>query len=140
MSSGAHPNSLKHLRPFAKGQTGNPGGRPGIPEELKAIKALSYFEVARIISKIARMSRPEVKKMLADASQSVLYLSIGSIFEHSISRGDFTRLSFLLDRSIGKVREMEEDEDDAEARKDLTKLSMHQLLTLVQDNMPQVDK
>jgi len=132
-----HPNSLKNLKPFPKGTSGYPGGpRRQIPEELKPIKSLNGFEVNKLISKYARMLLTTLKEALDNPNTPVIELSIAKIFLQSIENGDYVRLNFLLDRCIGKVPVAIEDEEDIDAREEISKLSMSELLTLVKTNLP----
>ena len=46
MAKGKHPNSLKNLKPFVKGVSGNPGGRPVAFSKLAAeLKELGSEDV-----------------------------------------------------------------------------------------------
>lgn len=128
---------IANLRMFKPGQSGNPGGRPKLPEELKTIHAHSPVEVSRVISKYARMSFDELKEILTSKSRPVLELAVAKLFMTIIEAGDHSKLSFLLDRCIGKVPEMVETDDDSEAREELKKLSLNELLNLVQSNLPE---
>ncbi len=131
----AHPNSLKNLRPWPPGVSGNGGkGRNPVPEELRGIRSLTQGEVTKLISKYARMSQDEIELHLELKNVPVLELGFCSIFKKSIELGDFTRISFLLDRCIGKVKEIEPEETE---REELAKLSLNELLTLVKNNLPE---
>lgn len=134
----AHENSLKNLRMWQKGQSGNPKGRyVSLPPELKAIKSLSSIEVLKIISKYARMTWDELEANLQQPKTPVIERAVASIFSQSIEKGDFMRLSFLLDRAIGKVKEIEfEDEEEVDAAEEVKQLSMAELLTLVKTTLP----
>ena len=127
--------TISNLKPWKPGQSGNPSGRQKLPEELRAIKALSPTEVCRIVSKYARMTRIELQKSIDNPDIPMIDLTICSIFAQSAKNGDYQRLAFLLDRAIGKVKEMEHDEND---REELQKLSLNELLALVKDNLPEV--
>ncbi len=134
-----HQNSLKNLKPYPKGVSGN-AGRTGIsrlPEELRGIRSLSHLEVVKLISKWARMTEVEMDAALADPNTIMLELCFGSMFKKSKEHGDFTRIAFLLDRSIGKAREAIDDDETDEARSELSKLSMKDLLTLVKTHLPE---
>jgi hypothetical protein len=121
------------------GQSGNPGGRPRIPDELRGIQSLSQLEVCKLVSKYARMTKEELQASVQDSKTPVLEMAIASIFAQSIKQGDYTRLAFLLDRAIGKVREVPEDEDadSAAARGDLKVITTEELLRFVQATSPQ---
>lgn len=127
--------SLKNLRHWQPGQSGNPGGRPKLPDSLIGIKSLTPLEVNRTISKYARMTRAELD-VSANEKLCALDLAIISVFNKSIKYGDYLRLAFLLDRCIGRVTEMVEDDEVREEREKLGKMSMNELLTLVKDNLP----
>ncbi len=131
----AHPNSLKNLKPFPAGVSGNQGrGRNNLPEDLKGIKSLSQAEVVKLISKYARMSFEELNAIAKNKAAPVVEIHIASIFLAGITNGDFTRLSFLLDRCVGKAPIIiEEDDSD---RAELKKLTLNELLTFVRTNLP----
>lgn len=90
---------------FKKGFSANPLGRPPLPPDLKAVRKLSPALVSGMISKYARMSRGELTTVIEDRSTPALNLTICVILAKAMQDGDYTRLNFLLDRSIGKVKE-----------------------------------
>jgi hypothetical protein len=94
---------VEHLKPFVKGQSGNPGGMPRIPDHLRGIASLTQGEVTKIVSKYARMTCGELQAVGDSADTPVLEVAIASVFMQAIKHGDYTRLAFLLDRAIGKV-------------------------------------
>jgi hypothetical protein len=133
-----HPNTLKALKSWQKGQSGNPNKiYSRLPAELLAIKSLSGKEVLKLVSKYARMTFSQLLAALGDKHTPVLELAIAEVFKMSLEKGDYTRLSFLLDRAIGKVKEIEpEDDEEVDAIEEVKNLSMAELLTLVKTNLP----
>lgn len=129
-----HPNSLKNLRMYPPGVSGRTGRK--LPDDLLAIKSLTQLESAKLISKYARMDFETLVSLVKTKKLPVIEMAIASIFCESISKGDFMRLSFLLDRCIGKVTTIIEDDEDKEEREQLQKLSLNELLTLVKENLP----
>lgn len=125
------------LKMWPKGVSGNPGGRPKLPEELRLIKALSQNEVCRMISKYARMDMDTLEAHLERRDIPVIDLAMCSIFKESVEKGDFTRLAFLLDRAIGKVKDIIDDDDTQSEREKLKQLSLNELLALVKTNLPE---
>lgn len=87
---------------FVKGQSGNPGGRKPLPPELKAIRELTGHEIKRIIAKFSHMSKAEIEAAVEDPNIPMLHLCVASIMIKSAEHGDYGRLSFLMDRSVGK--------------------------------------
>ncbi len=130
-------NSLKNLKPWPKGQSGNTKGRPGLPEELKGIASLTHQEVCKRISRLARMTVSELDSMMANPKLSIIERNIGAIFLESICHGDQSKLSFLLDRAIGKIKEVIPDVEEESVQDELKKLSLSELLTLVRENLPE---
>lgn len=92
-------------RVFQKGQSGNPKGRPPIPPELKAVKQLSPQSVRLLVSKFAAMSKEELAELLQKPDTPLIEITIGSIFAKAAKEGDYSRFNFLLDRSVGKVKD-----------------------------------
>ena len=88
------------------GQSGNPGARKPIEDEdLKATKNLSADEIKKMIAKVSRMSLNEVADIALNPHSKVLEALFARIAIEAIKKGDHQRMSFLFDRSIGKVME-----------------------------------
>lgn len=126
---GAH-----NLRPWQPGQSGNPSGRPKIPEHLRSIASLSQGEVCKLVSKYARMTRDELQQAIQAPSTPVLEMAIASIFAQSIKQGDYTRLAFLLDRAIGKVPQVILS-DEQEQKAALSELPRADLLQIIKSEL-----
>ena len=90
---------------FKPGQSGNPSGRPKLPEDLKKARRLNQIEVGRLMNRFSDMSIGELRKLMENPSVSTLDLMIGKIVIEAIKHGDQSRLNFILDRMIGKVTE-----------------------------------
>lgn len=91
--------------PFKKGQSGNPKGRPRIPEDLKMIRALTRSQLKEIGDAIVCENRDKLREILSDPASSVLQVWISSVAMKSIQKGDFHSLDALLNRLIGKVKD-----------------------------------
>lgn len=121
----------QNLKSWPKGVSGNPGGRPRvIPEELRNIKPFTSAEVTRIISKYGRMTFDELLKS-AQTNLPSMDLAVISVLRESIEKADHQRLSFLLDRTIGKVPVIVEDEEENSERAELAKLPIREIIKLV---------
>lgn len=94
---------------FKKGQSGNPSGRPKLPRELQGIRELTADEIKRIITKYGDMTKADLAIEIASNSISVLHLSIANIL-YKATEGDVAKLSFLLDRSIGRSKDSDSDQ------------------------------
>lgn len=97
-------------RDFKKGVVTNPNGRPRLPDDVKAARALTRNDLDRYLTKFLSMSKDELKQAQSNPNANMLELLIGSVVTHAVNKGDQSRLGFLLERlsSIGKVREQVE--------------------------------
>lgn len=87
----------KNLKPFKPGQSGNPSGKPK--------QLLTQDKVSSVMGKFADMTRDELQKVIQNPRSTMLEITVASILAQAAKSGDATRLSFLLDRSIGRVKE-----------------------------------
>ncbi len=115
--------------PWKPGQSGNPSGRPKLPEHLRAIASLTQDEVTKLVSKYARMTRDELQAAVSSTTTPMLEISIASIFAQAAKHGDFSRLAFLLDRAIGKVKDVQVADDELAGK------TTAELLELVKQKM-----
>lgn len=134
-----HALGIKNLKPWKAGESGNPSGRPRIPEELRAIQPLTRPIVTRIISKYGHMNREQLEIAFADPSTSAMDLAIIGVFMKCIQHGDPSRLTFLLDQSIGKVPNTVENDDELRARAELEALSEAELVRIVKEKLPELE-
>jgi hypothetical protein len=90
---------------FQKGQSGNPGGRPKLPEDIRMARSLNATEFERIVTKYLYLPWSEIYKLKEDQSLPLMECAIISMLAKAIEDGDERKLGFLLDRVIGKVKE-----------------------------------
>lgn len=88
---------------YKKGQSGNPGGRPRLPDDLKFAKKLTQEEFIRSSTKYLRYNRFGLKQVIKDTRSSSLDVFICNLILRAIKYGDQGRAGFLLDRIIGKT-------------------------------------
>lgn len=85
----------KNLKPYTKGQSGNPSGKPK--------QLLTKDKVKGILGKFADMTRDELQNIVQDPKSTMLEIMVASIMVKAAKDGDFSRLNFILDRSIGRA-------------------------------------
>lgn len=85
----------KHLRPFQKGQSGNPGGKPK--------QLLTKDKVKSVLGKFSEMTRGDLQKIIENPESQMLAVMVASIMLKAVETGDFSRVNFILDRAIGKA-------------------------------------
>lgn len=66
-------------------------------------------EVKRIVAKLWRLGRDELKERVADPKATMGELMVASIMMKIVKDGDANRWTALLDRVIGRVQVAEED-------------------------------
>lgn len=97
----------KHLKPFKPGQSGNPSGKPK--------NLLTKDKVKAIVGKFANMTREELQSVVADPKSTMIEITVASIMVKAAKDGDYTRLDFILNRSIGRVLDDDNSADQAAA-------------------------
>lgn len=90
---------------FKPGQSGNPGGRPKLPDDIKEARKLNQIEFERVANTYLWQTPEEFHKALASKSTKMIDLMVARIIELAVEKGDHQRLEFLLARMIGKVKE-----------------------------------
>jgi len=92
------PADRPHM--YKPGQSGNPGGRPK--------DAIDRKKVDAIMNKFSHLSRAQLEAKVNSPETTMLELMIASVMVRAVKDGDASRLNFLLDRSIGKVKDVVE--------------------------------
>lgn len=129
----ANPNSLKNLKPFQKG---NPGG-PGRPRAV-----LTRAQVEVLFQRFSTKTRDQLQAVIVDHKSTMLEIMIATVMIKAAKDGDAMRLQFLLDRAVGKVATVNENEDDRlfrEERERLQQLSDNEVIKLVKEKMLELE-
>lgn len=108
----ANPNPSPATR-FQPGHRGTGGRRKG---------SLRKDDVQAVMGRLCRMTRAELQAIVDSPTSQMLDISVASIFLKAAASGDHTRMTFLLDRMIGKVKDeilVRNDGDDEELRREL---------------------
>lgn len=113
----------KNLKPFKPGQSGNPAGKPK--------GTLSSAEVSALMGKFCKKSRVELQAIIQDEKSTMLEIMVASVMAKAAKDGDYARLAFLLDRSVGKVKEEIEQTVRSISDEDLDKIPRDALIKLV---------
>ena len=98
-----------HLPPvetrFKKGVAANPGGRPKLSPELKAIKQLTTDELKRTISKYFRTTFEKLEEIDKNPKETGLNRLLVSSILRAIKEGDPYKAEALFQRCLGKITE-----------------------------------
>ncbi len=90
---------------FKPGQSGNPGGRPKTPEDIREARRLNQAELERTVNRLLFCTREELQTIVKDPKTPMLEVMVASIMAQAATKGDQLRLEFVLARLIGKVKE-----------------------------------
>lgn len=110
---------------FVKGKSGNPKGRPKATPENKSLRALTAFRFNEIVQKYLHSNIEDLKVIMKDKKTPALDMMLLSAILTAIRAGDLKTLNLILDRIIGKPRDVV---DITHYNKtDLSKLSLEEL-------------
>ncbi len=81
------------------GQSGNPSGRPKLPEALRKIPEMHGDEVKRKIAGCLRMNKEQLQALLNNPDADAFALAVASILARGIKDADPSRIEYLLNRA-----------------------------------------
>ena len=94
--------------PFEPGKSGNPKGRPPLPDDVKEARKLTKIEFERIANKYIHMTRAELKVAAKEPEATAMDRMVIKIIVDAVKFGKIYNIEFLLDRLVGKVIEKRE--------------------------------
>ena len=91
-------------RDFVKGKSGNPKGmsKTGVTQA----RRMTAEKFSEIVLKYMDFTLAEVDTKFRDPTTPALDLIVLKILHESIKKGDNIRMNFLLERTIGKVKDI----------------------------------
>ncbi len=98
------PPKAKKL--FEKGQSGNPSGKAKVPNDIKEVRKVSQFELERAINRLIWLPLEQLRVVIKDPKTPILEIMLATIMAQCAQKGDQQRLEFLLNRMIGKVKDI----------------------------------
>ena len=90
---------------FKKGNTHGKGRKKGTSIVPKTLRELNSVEIERVLKKYLEMSKEDLRKICKNDKTRALDAMVANIVMKSIDMGDQTRLNFILERLIGKVKD-----------------------------------
>jgi len=91
---------------FVKGKSGNPNGRPKVPEDIREARKINQIELERIFNKYLYMDRAEFQEQAEKTTgMPVIECMVVSLLARGTLEGDEKKLEFFLRRLIGPVVE-----------------------------------
>ncbi len=98
------PVPPKHSQ-FKPGQSGNPSGLPKVPKELVSFAPFTADTLKRSVTKTMDKTMEEIEGIAKDKQTKGLEAMIASVIVQAVNKGDYAGLDFLMNRTIGKVKE-----------------------------------
>lgn len=90
------------------GQSGNPAGRPPMPKEVIEAKKFNRVALEKLFLEWMDKPAETLQERFKDKTTPALEMMVISIIMSAIRKGDSMKLNFLLDRTVGKVKEQVE--------------------------------
>jgi phage terminase small subunit len=134
LKSRAQTESLKNLKMFKKGQSGNPlGGKLHNPA-LRALRSFTNETFREVLELVLTGNQAKLSDIIIDPSSTNLEVLIAKAFQNAIKSGDFHLVERIAERLLGKVpdtikigkitnaKEIISDADKEEIKQILTKI------------------
>ena len=90
---------------FKPGQSGNPGGKVKIPDDIKEARKLTQLDLERVINSLLYLTKEALQAKIKDPQTPMIEMIAASIMAQAAVKGDHMRLDFILQRMIGKVKD-----------------------------------
>lgn len=123
-------NPIPNNKPFPKGVSGNPNGRPR--KFVSTLKAMGYknSEVADSIQSMLAMTLDELKEVYQNPLSTVLEKTVAGAIKKSIEKGDLNSIEVLLSRVFGKPKESVKIDSPVPENSPIRQLSLEELKAL----------
>jgi hypothetical protein len=95
----------KNLRPFPKGVSGNPKGKPkgAISPIQRALKELTVDTYREVIELVLVGNEAAVEAILVDDKRSLLQKGVARAFIKACKNGDYEVIERIAERIVGKI-------------------------------------
>lgn len=77
-------------------------------DEIKEYHGLTKDRVAGLISKFSNFSKLDIEEKLEDPNTKALEAMVLKVMQMAWTTGDYSRMEFLLNRAVGKVKDEKE--------------------------------
>jgi hypothetical protein len=106
-----NPNK-ENLKPFKKGESGNPNGRPRKYVSLLKEQGYKLAEINDTIQAMMSMDLEELKTVWDNPKATILEKTIAAAMRKSLEKGSLYSLETLLTRVYGKPKEQMDIQTD----------------------------
>ena len=95
----------KNKTSFKPGQSGNLNGRPKLPEEVKEARKYTREQFEVLIADFGDKTTEELLQIARNGKSKSREALLASIIAHGIKKGCQARMGYVMDQSIGKVKD-----------------------------------
>lgn len=105
-----------------------PGEKP--PHRDPTVGLLNAHTVKRTLSRLWKMNRWQLQRLVNDPDTAMGDIALAAILVSAATEGDPQKVSFLLDRMIGKPKQSQEKPEELE---ELRKIPSEKLIALLEE-------
>lgn len=100
---------MSNATSWRKGQSGNPGGRPKLPDATQRLKETARIEAIEAVSQLMTMTRAQIEFHAADPEAPGALALAAGVMKAAIKHGCPHRAQLILSYVIGKPDVMPSD-------------------------------
>lgn len=127
---------ITNLKPWAKGVSGNPGGHPRLPTEIRIARKKNQAGLIKLVMSHFAMTDVQVIQKNEDTRTSQLEFAVQGVIEKA-KGGDVNAFKFLIELMCGKIPEYDQEsqaeEMSPEEKLEIMKRAVQVLETQVKD-------
>lgn len=92
----------KTLKPWKKGQSGNPNGRPKSIRTTLAAQGYSIAQINQVIKILLSMTVEELTKIVRERKEDILTVTAAAALLKSLGKGQLDAMEALISRTYGR--------------------------------------
>ena len=95
-------------KPFPKGVSGHPEGRPPMPPEVKTLKQMNEIELVRLSNELLALEPHEIREVFQEQHpelRSITHVAFAAALLKTVETGQLANMMPIIERGVGKVKE-----------------------------------
>lgn len=104
---------MKPANAWQKGQSGNPSGRPKLPDQTQRLREQGKVEAIEALAKVMSMTLAEISRLPKDPTASAALLLAGSVMHKAIKTGCPVRANFIFQYMVGRPETAQPEVSDS---------------------------